>query len=69
MKKKDKKIVEKGKYSVKVYCRNCGEGDIKKTEDGEYCSNNFSLEIPRGTLLRDVKCPHCQCKKLSLSHD
>ena len=64
--KKDKKESKKNSYSVSVYCRNCGEGEMKKTSDGEFFSDNLVLSIPTGTLLRDAECPRCKCKKLSL---
>lgn len=53
-------------YSVKVYCRNCGEGSMKMTEDGEFFSQDIVVPIPKGTLLKDAKCPNCGNKKLSL---
>lgn len=66
MKNDSKKTNKIGKYSVRVFCRNCGQGGISVTHDGEFFSNDFVMDVPKGTLLKDVKCPHCDCKKLSL---
>jgi hypothetical protein len=64
--KENKKTIKQDTYAVQVYCRNCGEGEIKKTKDGEFFSENIVLNIPQGTLLKDAECPKCKCKKLSL---
>lgn len=61
-----KNKTKKDMYSVNVYCRNCGEGEIKKTKDGEFYSDKVVMNIPKGTLIKDVECPHCGNKKLSL---
>jgi Zn finger protein HypA/HybF involved in hydrogenase expression len=39
-------------YDIKFFCRNCEE--------------TGNLEIPRGTKLEDMSCPHCRCKTLEL---
>lgn len=62
--KKDSEKIQS--YSVKVFCRNCGQGDLKMTKDGEFFSDSFVVNIPLGTLLREAECPYCKCKKLSL---
>jgi hypothetical protein len=39
-------------YSIEFMCRNCEE--------------TGSLEVPRGTKLEDMPCPHCRCNALEL---
>lgn len=69
MTEKNKKLIKKENYSAKVKCTNCGNGNIKVTQDGEYFSEDFVVDIPKGSLIKDVRCPNCDCKKLVLVKD